>query len=142
MIPTVPAVLADLAGLVARNAAPDISPVDRGSALGLSSMLLGMAAEVWDGAAHKLVEENRALRRLLAQGPLVGLDFDDLIRTNDEDLRLSALQSANAELRAGLIDLHAAAEKHGSDIARALEAAIWIELSASTERRRLAGSPV
>jgi hypothetical protein len=140
MIPTVPAVLADLAGLVARNAAPDVNPVDRASVLGLSSMLLGMAAEVWDGAAHKLVEENRALRRLLAQGPLVGLDFE--VNGQDEDLRLSSLTAANAQLRAGLIELQTAAETHPSDIARALETAIWLELAASTERRKLAGSPV
>ncbi|MCX7587024.1 hypothetical protein [Phenylobacterium sp. 58.2.17] len=139
MNPTVPAVLAELAGLCMRNAMPDVHPADRASSLGLSAALLGVAAEVWDGSAARLVTENRAIRPLLARAGEAGLDFAALASGADEDLRLSALKADNDALRAALIQLHAAAEAKG---ARELEAAVWSELVASTERRKLASSPV
>jgi hypothetical protein len=139
MIPAVPAVLAEIAGIALRNTMPDVHPADRASSLGLSAALLGMAAEVWDGMAARLVEENRAIRLLLARAGEVGLDFAALVVGSDEDLRISALKASNDDLRAALIDLHAAAEAKG---AGGLETAIWAELVASTERRKLAASPV
>ena len=113
MNPTVPAVLAELAGLCMRNAMPDVHPADRASSLGLSAALLGVAAEVWDGSAARLVAENRAIRPLLARAGAAGLDF-------------AALASGADEAKG----------------AHELEAAVWSELVASTERRKLASSPV
>lgn len=139
MIPAVPAVLAEIAGIAVRNAMPDVHPADRASALGLSAALLGMAAEVWDGMAARLVAENRAIRPLLARAGEAGLDFSALAGGSDDDLRISALKAANDALRAALIDLQAAAEAKGADD---LDAAIWAELVTSTERRKLAASPV
>ena len=127
MTPEVSSVLSELAGLLVRNAAPDVPDAERASALGLSSMLLALAAEVWDGAAENLVQENRALAALL----------DDT--TSEASLNLSALRAENARLRARLIQAHIAAEKAG-DTAR--EEAIWAELRASTERRKLSVSLV
>lgn len=127
MTPQVPAVLAELAQLLMRNAVPGVPDGERASALGLSAMLLGLAAEVWDGAAHNLVEENRAIRTLL---DLAG---------EDATLRLSALRAENDRLRALLIEAHIAAEAAG-DATR--QDAIWAELAASTERRRLSVSLV
>ncbi|MDP3854940.1 hypothetical protein [Phenylobacterium sp.] len=126
MKPDVSAVLIETAGLLVRNAAPDVAAADRASALGLSAALLGFAAQAWDGAAHNLVQENRAIRDLLGEAG------------SDEDLRLSVLSAENARLRAALIALHI--EVEGKDPAR--EAAIWAELVASTERRLVAGSAV
>ena len=105
MIPAVPAVLAEIAGIALRNTMPDVHPADRASSLGLSAALLGMAAEVWDGMAARLVEENRAIRLLLARAGEVGLDFAALVVGSDEDLRISALKASNGDLRAALIDL-------------------------------------
>lgn len=140
MKPDIPAVLAELAGLVARNAAPDLDPAERAGALGLSAALLGMAAEAWDGAAQRLVEENRALRALLSDaGDRAGLDAA-LAGAEDEDLRISVLSAANARLRAGLIALQAAVEAEDSPEARALESRIWQELRLSTERRRMSSA--
>ncbi|MBB3891085.1 hypothetical protein GGQ61_001802 [Phenylobacterium haematophilum] len=139
MNPPVPAVLAELAGLSVRNAMPDVHPADRASSLGLSAALLGVAAEVWDGMAARLVAENRAIRPLLARGEEVGLDLAVLAAGDDADLRLSALKAGNDTLRAALIELQAQAEAKG---ATDLQAAIWAELVASTERRKLASSPV
>lgn len=126
MKPDVPAVLAETAALMVRNAAPDVPPAERAGALGLSAALLGFAAQAWDGAAHNLVQENRAMRALLGEAG------------SDEDLRLSVLSAENDRLRGALIALHI--EVEGKDPAK--EAAIWAELVASTERRMVAGSPV
>ena len=122
MTPGVPIVLADLATLVMRNGAPDVPPGERQSQLTLAAMLLGVAAEVWDGAADHLVRENRALAALL----------DDAAA--EPDFKLSTLRAENARLRGRLIATQVAAEEAG-DTAR--QAAIWAELLESTERRKL-----
>jgi hypothetical protein len=127
MNPDVPAVLMQLAAIVGRNAAPGVPEPERASDLGITALLLAIAAEVWDGAAAKLVEENRALRELLGEPGA------------DDDLRLSALKAANDRLRSRLIEAHVAAEESG-DAAR--QAAIWAELVCSTERRLLSVSLV
>jgi hypothetical protein len=127
MTPQVPSVLAELAALMARNAEPGAPEGERANSLRLSAGLLAMAAEHWDGAAARLVEENRALAALLPD------------TADESDLRISALRAENARLRARLIEAHIAAEQ-SRDAAR-LEA-IWKELAASTERRKLSNSPV
>jgi hypothetical protein len=126
MKPDVPSVLVETAQLLVRNADPGVPSAERASALGLTAALLGFAAQAWDGAAHNLVQENRAIRKLLG------------LEGSDEDLRVSALSVENGKLRAALIARHA--EVEGKD--PAMEAAIWAELAASTERRMVAGSPV
>lgn len=127
MNPKVPPVLAELAGLLMKNAMPGVPEAERASDLSLSAMLLIVAAETWDRQAHILVEENRAIRALLGE---MGVDAD---------LRISALQAENDRLRNRLIEAHAAAEAAG-DTAR--EEAIWAELVAGTERRRISTAPV
>jgi hypothetical protein len=99
-----------------------------------------MAAEAWDGAAQRLVEENRALRALLSDaGDRTGPDAA-LAGAEDDDLRISVLSAASARLRAGLIALHEAVEAEDTPEARALEFRIWEELRLSTERRRMASA--
>ena len=127
MTPNVPSVLAELAAVALRSAAPDLPPAERASNLGLTAMLLQLAAEVWDGAAARLVEENRELRALLG------------VEGADEDLRISALKAGNDGLRAKLIAAQVEAEQAG-DVAR--QEAIWAELVASTERRKISTSLV
>ena len=127
MNPPVPNVLAELAALAVRNAHPDTPPAERASDLGLTAALLGLAAEVWDRQAQILVDENRACRVLLGEAG------------DDADLRLSVLKATNDRLRAALIDAHAAAEAAG-DTAR--QDAIWTELAAATDRRKLSTAPV
>ena len=127
MTPQVPSVLIELSALLMRNAQPGVPEAERASELGISAMLLAVTAEIWDRQAHILVEENRAVRAILGE---VG---------DDPDLRLTALQAENNRLRAALIDAQAAAEAAGD---AAKQAAIWAELAASTERRKLASAPV
>ena len=127
MNPQVPAVLFELAGLLVRNAMPGVAEGERASDLSLSAALLTVAGEIWDRQAHILVEENRAVRALLGEAG------------EDADLHLSALQAENDRLRAALIEAHAAAEAAGDE---ARQVAIWAELAASTDRRRLSTAPV
>lgn len=127
MTPEVPAVLAQLAQVVARSALPETPEAERASDLNITAMLLYLASEVWDGAAARLVEENRALRTLLGESG------------SDGDLHVSALKAANDALRAKLIEAQIEAERSGD---HARQAAIWAELVASTERRKLSVSLV
>jgi hypothetical protein len=127
MNPPVPSVLAELAGLMMKNAMPGVPEPERASDLGLSAMLLTVAGEIWDRQAHILVEENRAVRAVLGESG------------QDADLHLSVLKAENDRLRAALIEAHAAAEAAG-DVTR--QDAIWAELAASTERRKLSTAPV
>jgi hypothetical protein len=127
MTPEVPAVLAQLALVVARSALPGVPEAERSSDLNITAMLLHLAAEVWDGAAARLVEENRALRTLLDE------------TGSDDDLRISALKAANDALRAKLIAAQIEAEQSGN---QARQDAIWAELVRSTERRKLSVSLV
>lgn len=135
MNPTVPEVLAEIAGIALRNADPSVHPADRASSLGLSAALLGMAAEVWDGMADRLHAENSAVRAILARDPA----YAELAAGTDESLKISALKAANDQLRKALTDLHAAAESRGD---AALSEEIWRELVISTERRKMMASPV
>ncbi len=73
-------------------------------------------------------------------GPLAG-ELRALAGGEEEDLRVSTLEAANTGLRAALIALHAAVETGNDAASRALNAAIWAELSASTRRRALANAP-
>lgn len=148
MTPTVPLVLADLAGRVARNAAPHIPAAERAGELGLSALLLGLAAEIWDGAAEVLVQENADLRALLAAGAELWGDesrrrwLEALASGRDQSLRISALTAANGELKVALIALHAELERRDDPAAKALESEVWRALVAASDRRRLSGSPV
>jgi hypothetical protein len=144
MKPDPDAVLGYLAGMMVQSIAPQVQPAYLAGAIGMSGMLLGMLVEEWDRAADRLARENRAIRTLFRQAERVSLDQDlaqelrALAGGEDDDLRVSALESANTGLRAALIRLQAAIEDQAEATARALNDAIWAELSASTRRRALA----
>jgi hypothetical protein len=125
MSPAIPAVLAEVAGLLLREAMSGAAP-DKAQDLALSAALVGMVVEGFDGHVHRLVEENRAVRVLLGE------------TGEDSDLHVSALTGENHRLRALLIARHAAAEAGGDT---ALVEAIWAELAASAERRRVSSAP-
>jgi hypothetical protein len=141
MTPDIRSIISDLAARMGMTFAPDLkSPYLAGSA-GLTAGVLMMVAEEGDRTAHRLVEENRAIRALFNQAAAVSPPADLAARLTslaagaDEDLRISALQAANNALRAALTDLHAHVETQSGDAAKALDRAIWSELTASTERR-------
>jgi hypothetical protein len=141
MTPDTRSIITDLAGRMAMVFAPDLrSPYVAGSA-GLTAAVLMMVAEEGDRTAHRLVEENRAIRAVLAGAGAAEppADLAARIRTlaagGDEDLHVSALQAANNALRSALTDLQAHVETRADTPAKALETAIWSELVASTGRR-------
>ncbi|HEY3888270.1 MAG TPA: hypothetical protein VGL73_06825 [Caulobacteraceae bacterium] len=146
MTPNTRAILMDLAQRMGGLYAPDLkSPYLAGSA-GLTAAVLMMAAEESDRTAHRLAEENRAIRAIFAAAESLPPPADlaerlrNLARGDDGDLRISALQGANDALRDALTDLHAVVETQPGDAAAGLNAAIWSELAASTRRRAFASS--
>jgi hypothetical protein len=134
MNPAPPLGLAEMGRHMLEDLAPVVQPGFLGSDVGqIGVMLLGLA-EKWDGAAHHLREENRALRPLLAEmAALSGNPLD--LPADSDDIRISALTEINEALRSALIPLHAAIEGIDADEARALNARIWAELRASQARR-------
>jgi hypothetical protein len=146
MTPNTRAILSDLAQRMGGVYAPDLkSPYLAGSA-GLTAAVLMMAAEESDRTAHRLVEENRAIRVILKDAVALPPPADlaerlrNLAAGEDNDLRISALQAVNDALRDTLTDLHAVVETRAGEAAAALDAAIWSELSASTRRRAFASA--
>jgi hypothetical protein len=113
----------------------------------LMAMLLSSAAEEWDRAAARRVEENRALRELFAEAAseVTSQPLQERLRSaaqdSDKNLRVSELERANEVLRSLLIELHAHVEELDSPGGRRIEARIWEELRRSTERRALAFAP-
>jgi hypothetical protein len=113
------------------------------SAMALGAILLSTSEE-FERAAARRVEENTSLRRLFGAASSVvtdselGARLEQAAASSDGDLAVSALEASNARLRALLIELHAHVEEIESPEARSLDDAIWRELAASTERRKLA----
>ncbi len=113
----------------------------------VTGMLLAAAAEEWDRAAARRVEENATLRALFADA---AQDIEDgalrqrLARAAEPGagaLLTSVLERENAELRAILIELHAHVEALGTEEGGRIEREIWQELGRSTERRALSSAP-
>ncbi len=141
MTPNTRAIISDLAQRMGMVYAPDLkSPYLAGSA-GLTAAVLMMVAEEGDRTAHRLVEENRAIRAIFRQAAglpapaALAEQLKTLAAGDDADLHVSALQASNDRLRRALTDLHAYVEGETGEAARAIETAIWRELSASTDRR-------
>jgi hypothetical protein len=147
MKPDPKAALAYMTELLLLDVAPRAQPAYLAGTIGMVGTALAVLTEEWDRAASRLVEENRAIRGLFRQAEAVTLDaalaedLRALAGGEDDDLRVSALDRANDALRAALIRLHVAVEGGADPAARALNKAIWVELSASTERRRQASAP-
>jgi hypothetical protein len=127
--------------------APAVSPPYRQASVTMQAMMLAAIREEIDRAASRRVDENRALRALFGDAAPVVTDaalqgrLAAAARSVDESLLVPALEASNRALRALLIELHAHVETLGGEAARRLEAAIWRELAASTERRKLALGP-
>ena len=147
MKPDVDVTLQLIAASLMTEIAPKISDdyTQRNSML--TVMLLQCAAEEWDRAAARRVEENRTMRQLFAEVvPEIGdRDLRDRLEAasagEDESLRISDLNRGNDGLRTLLIELHAHVEEIETEAARRIEAAIWQELRVSTERRALSVAP-
>jgi arginine decarboxylase-like protein len=132
---------------VMMNVAPALSNgYEQSGAMVLAAMLMAVNEEM-ERAAARRVEENRELRRIFAGALAVVTDaglrgrLASAASGDDTSFTVSDLERSNAELRALLIELHAHVEESNTPDARRVEAAIWRELVASTERRRLMMAP-
>ena len=127
--------------------APALQPPYRQASVSIQAMLLLVIREELERAAARRVEENRALRALFADAAraVTELPLRDRLgaaaASDDASLLVTELEAGNRALRALLIELHAHVESLTGPEARRIEAAIWRELSASTERRKLSLGP-
>ena len=139
MKPDIPLVLEDLARKLRETILPDLTGF-QANMVGMTAAMLDMAAEAWDRAADRLVRENSVVAALLGQGSDLTGDptYRAAAEEEPDDLKISTLERVNETRRRALIALQAAIETDNSYEAQALDAAIWEELRASTERRRVA----
>ena len=147
MKPDVDLTLQLIAASLMTEVAPKISDdyTQRNSML--TAMLLQIAAEEWDRAAARRVEENGVLRRLFMEAaaevedPELRARLEAASGEEEESVRISDLNRSNDRLRTLLIELHAHLEEIDTEAARRIEAAIWEELRGSTERRAVSVAP-
>jgi hypothetical protein len=143
MIPDVGIVLGGIARTLMLDISPEVTSPYGSLTLQLSAGLLAMITQEADRAAARLSEENGALRQLLASaGPVVtdaalAADLTDAVQAAAPSLLVSDLRRENRTLRALLVRVHAHVEEIEGLAARALEARVWQELVASTQRRQL-----
>ena len=113
------------------------------SNVNIMAMMLMAVREEFERAAARRVEENRALRHLFAEATPAVRDaelrqrLETAAQDEDTSFTVSDLERSNCVLRGLLIELHTHVEELDSPAARRIEADIWRELAASTERRRL-----
>jgi hypothetical protein len=136
MKPSIPIVVQDLAERLRSEIVPELTGF-RANNVAMTAAMLDMLGEQWDRAAAILFEENNALRALLMQG---GVPAAGSAQAAETDLRVSALEAVNVELRQSLIDLQTALEQRDDAEAHALNEAIWAELRRSVERRLVASA--
>lgn len=137
-------VLFAMAGALAMLA-PEVGTAFGQQTSGLSAALSMVLAQEWDRAASRLVDENVAVTGLLERARTAITDEFLHARINDvvdripaTDLRVSALQLENDELRRLLTEVHAAVDGVEDAEAELLNRLIWDELRESTRRRHLA----
>jgi hypothetical protein len=147
MKPDAGVVLETTAAKLMFEMAPQMHPPFLQGTVTVIGLLLTMLREEWDRAAQRRVEENEILRRLFVRAA-PHLADDHLRRgllaaaeSREAGLRIAELDAANDTLRGLLIELQAHVEDLQTPEARTLEAEIWQELVASTERRRFTISP-
>jgi len=110
-------------------------------------LMLGALREELERVAARRVEENCVLRGLFrdasgcVEDAALGQRLEAAAASEEPSLLVSDLERSNCALRALLIELHAHVETLDSAEARRIEEAIWRELAASTERRRLSIGP-
>lgn len=127
---------------LARRLREDLLPELAGFHANVAAMgaaMLEMIGDEWDGAAARLVAENRAIRALFGHAGAL-LDDKDLTQASqgeDKDLRISALTAANDTLRARLTDVQAHVEHADRKELASLETAIWDVLRDSVASRQI-----
>lgn len=112
----------------------------------LGNGLLNVLNVEFERLIDRLLEENQATAAILRDATAV-LPDEALatrartlgMRQKPGNYRLSTIQALNDELRAMLVEVHAAVETIPGPAAAALNDRIWAELQASTRRRQVKG---
>jgi hypothetical protein len=139
-------VLEQLAQRLLTDVLPNVQPRYRQTSVAILAGLALAAREELDRAAARRVEENTALRALFTRAATVVTDaalaarLAEAAAGRDESLLVPALEASNCALRGLAIALHAHVESLATPAARALDEALWAELEAGVERRRLSSS--
>ena len=143
MKPDIGRVLEVMAGTLMVDVAPNVAPPYRQASVFANALLLTNIREELDRIAERRVDENRALRAIFATAAPDVADAALRARlvaaaeSQEVSLRISALDASNEALRQLAIELHAYVELQDVPAARRIEASLWRELAASTERRKL-----
>jgi hypothetical protein len=124
MKPAVTIALAELAERLRTDLMQELTGF-RVNVAAMGAAMLDMVADEWDGAAARLVRENRAFRTLLGT------------TGEDEDLHLSALTAENDRLRGLITEEMARLENDPAPDAQTLLAAIWTELARTVQERHI-----
>jgi len=141
--PDIGRVLEVMAGTLMVDVAPNVAPPYRQASVFANALLLTNIREELDRIAERRVDENRALRAIFAQAaPDIAVAalrarLGEAAEAQETSLRISALDASNESLRQLAIELHAYVEAQDAPAARRIEALLWRELAASTERRKL-----
>jgi hypothetical protein len=141
--PTIARALQVCSAALMGDIAPNVAPSYRQASTLAAGVLLISVGEELDRIAERRIAENAALRDIFRDAAPAVADaglrarLDEAARGGEAGYLISQLDAANDRLRALLIELHAHVESQAGEVARGLEARIWRELVASTERRRL-----
>lgn len=143
MNPSLSVVADRVAALIRDEAVPALGATYAGGQLMRGALLLQAAVHDFEHGAAWRVDEVGALQALLARA---APEVDDqalaaalraIVPAPPADLRISALDAQLTTLRTLLTDLHAWTETSSAAAAQRLNAEVWHELRAGTERRRL-----
>ena len=147
MKPDAPFVLETVAAKLMLELVPQMQPPFLQGTVTVVGLMLTMLREEWDRVAQRRVEENAAVRQIFRGAAPHLADADlrqrllEAAESRESSLRISDLDAANEGLRRLLIELQAHVEAQPGTEARRIEAEIWQELVASTERRRFSIAP-
>ena len=138
MIPQPSRALADLAGKLMNDIAPETASTYAAANTGLIAMLLGALAQDMERAVASRMDDIDEIQRLFTT---LGRDCDPAnaeerrryVGRQPASLRLSDVDALHRDGMALLIPVHAWAEDHDSDLDRT----IWRLLHRHTERNRL-----
>ena len=141
MSPLCDDVLKTVAATLATEHVPNAGTEHERLGLVFSMFLMGAVSEEFDRAAHRRIEENRAVRKIFSESlpvvedPNLRNQLREAAETTEDDYRIPALDELNCALQETLIDLHAHVETLQGEKARAVENTIWRELKEWTKRR-------
>jgi len=133
-----------MAGSLLMNFMPSLGTDMEKKTMAQMAYVMMAAAEDFDRAASRRIEENEQLRHLFAEAISVITDqglteqLEEASNSTEEDYRVAALDKNNQILRSLFIDLHRHLETLEGEKARELEKKLWSELAASVKRREFA----